>query len=73
MPVVLELAPDRKVKATIGDLSHNGFRLKSDSLLHVGQSMKMLMPRETVSCELRWVDGHDAGGVFHEEARPPAW
>lgn len=73
MSVILELASGCKVKATIDDLSRDGFRLRSESVLHLGQTLTMHSPRETVLCELRWVDGHEAGGVFQQQAEPPKW
>ncbi len=73
MPVFLELAPDIKIKAIIDDLSKDGFRLRSRAVLHVGQSVTLHLPREAVACELCWVDGLEAGGVFREAAEAPRW
>jgi hypothetical protein len=67
MRVVLELAPGSEVKAIIDDLSNSGFRLRSRSILHVGQAVRMQLPRETIDCGLRWVDGLEAGGVFLQQ------
>lgn len=73
MAVSLELSEDRIVKALLDDLSKDGFRLRSGALLHPGQRLRMHLPRETVSCELKWVDGLEAGGVFSDAPTVPAW
>ena len=73
MRVNLELGPDTIIKAVIGDLSKDGFRLRSGAVLHVGQKVTMHLPRETVACELRWVNGMQAGGVFADAPAAPAW
>lgn len=73
MSTVLEIQPDFRVKAIIADLSKDGFRLRSRALLHVGQIVKLHMPREMVPCELRWVDGFNAGGVFLEKSNLADW
>jgi hypothetical protein len=73
MPVDLELSPNSLVRAIIDDLSRDGFRLRSRAILHEGQSLKMHLPRATVTCELRWVDGLQAGGVFIEAPDAPSW
>lgn len=73
MPVVLEIVPGCTVNATIADLSREGFRLRSPVVLSVAQAMTMHLPRETVRCELRWVDGLEAGGIFHGRAQTPTW
>jgi hypothetical protein len=73
MPVELELTPGSKIAAEINDLSKDGFRLRSSAVLHAGQALTMHLPRDTARCEVRWVDGLDAGGVFHEPARISEW
>lgn len=73
LPVVLEIGLDSKAKAVIEDLSQDGFRLRSEVPLHAGQALKMHLPREIVECELRWVDGFTAGGIFHRRANPAQW
>lgn len=73
MPIMLEVSPGRTVKAIIDDLSKDGFRLRSRAPLEVGQRVKIHMPRETVDCELLWVDGQCAGGVFAETAQAAIW
>ncbi|MGZ2411822.1 PilZ domain-containing protein [Sphingomonas sp. F9_3S_D5_B_2] len=73
MPVTLELSADRTAKAIIDDLSKDGFRLRSRAALQPGQKLKMHTPRETLACELRWVNGFTAGGVFAENSDPPRW
>jgi hypothetical protein len=73
MPVLVETAGGCNVSANICDLSRDGFGLTSESLFHAGQSIIMHLPRETVTCELRWVDGHRAGGIFREHAQLPQW
>jgi len=71
MPAGLELAPGYIAKATILDVSRSGFRLTCDTPLKVGQSVTMHLPRETVSCEVRWVDGNEVGGAFSDKAEGP--
>lgn len=73
MPVELELGSNCTAKAIIDDLSKDGFRLRSRALLHPGQIFKMHLQRETVTCELRWTDGFEAGGVFRGDAKAPTW
>lgn len=73
LSVVLEVRPDFKVKAIIENLSKDGFRLRSRAILHVGQVVDLHMPRESVSGELRWVDGFNAGGVFRDEPTLANW
>ena len=73
MPVVLELAPARRVKGLICDLSKEGFRLRSGALLYAGQAVSMHLPRQTVVCQVRWVDGIEAGGIFAEKVELPEW
>lgn len=73
MGIVLELAPGSEVKAIVDNLSKTGFGLRSRAILHVGQGVEMHLPRETVACELRWVDGPKAGGVFLQRAQVASW
>lgn len=73
LPVVMEIRPDFKVKAFLEDLSKDGFRIRSRAVLHVGQVVSLHMPRETVACELRWVDGFAAGGVFLTQSTLAVW
>lgn len=73
MKIVLELSPESEVDACLQNLSKDGFRLTSQAQLHVGQELKMRLARETVDCELLWVDGLEAGGVFAERAEEPKW
>jgi hypothetical protein len=73
MGVNLELGPDRIVKAVIDDLSKDGFRLRCRAILYPGQNLKMHLPRETLVCELLWVAGLQAGGIFAETSAAPAW
>lgn len=73
LPVMLEVRPDCRMKAIVEDLSKDGFRLRSRALLHVGQVVSLHMPRGTVVCELRWVDGFTAGGVFLDKSTLAVW
>lgn len=73
IPVLLEVAPNCTVKARIANVSQGGFRLAADAVLQVGQTMKMHLPRESVSCELCWADGLEAGGIFHDRAELRTW
>lgn len=71
MPAVWELAPGSKGEATIHDLSRAGFRSKSESLLYIGQAMKMHLPEETVMCDLGWAHGDEGGNIFKQKVAPP--
>lgn len=73
MKIVLELSPGSEVDAFLQNLSKDGFRLTSETQLHAGQQLKMRLARETVDCELLWVDGLEAGGVFEKQAQEPRW
>ena len=73
MAVMLELAPGCTVKAKVDDVSKDGFRLRSRVLLHEAQKIRIRMPREVIRCEVRWVDGFAAGGVFDEPPRACSW
>jgi hypothetical protein len=65
MPVLLELAEGRLVEAMLADLSSAGFKLRCGSPLRPGQEMMMRLPHQRISCEVRWVNGDEAGGLFH--------
>lgn len=73
MPVWMELVPGCLVNATIVDLSAEGFRLTSESMLYVGEAIQMHMPKGSITCELRWVDGLEAGGIFLEKVQVRSW
>ena len=73
MPMILELNPGFQVKALLNDVSEGGFRLTSRALLHAGQSVMMRMPRETLACQLCWVNGRQAAGVFLQSPKPDRW
>jgi hypothetical protein len=73
MTVCLDLQTGERVKAIVEDLSKSGFRLRSSALLHPAQKLRMKLPKETLACEVRWVDGLEAGGVFTESLEVPSW
>lgn len=73
MSVVLESDSGWTTDALVADLSKNGFRLTSSAVLHVGQVLTMRLPREHVLCKICWVDGLEAGGIFHGRAKLPSW
>ena len=73
MPVVLESDSGWTMDALIADLSKTGFRLTASAILHVGQMLTMRLPRETVRCQVCWVDGLEAGGIFNGRAGVPTW
>ena len=73
LPVIMAVRPGFKVKAVIDDLSKDGFRLRSRAMLHARQVVTLEMPRETVACEVRWVNGFEAGGIFVNESKLPDW
>lgn len=65
MPVLLELAGGRLVEAMLADLSSAGFKLRCRSPLRPGEEMMMHLPHQRIPCEVRWVNGDEAGGLFH--------
>lgn len=69
----MAVRPDFKVKALIENLSKDGVRLKSRVMLHAGQVVELEMPRETIACQVRWVDGFEAGGILVGESSLPDW
>ena len=73
LPVVVAVRPDFKIKAVIDNLSKDGVRLKSRVVFHQGQVVSLELPRETIACEIRWVDGFDAGGVLLDDYALPDW
>jgi hypothetical protein len=73
MGVGLELREGSIVKAVIDNLSKDGFGLRSGAVLHSGQRLTMHLPRATLACEIRWIDGLQAGGVFAEASAAPSW
>ena len=73
MPVVLETQSGSTIDALVADLSKSGFRLTSSAMLHVGQVLTMRLPREDVLCRICWVDGLQAGGIFHGRSKLPTW
>lgn len=73
MHVLLALRSDVSTKAFIEDISKEGFRLRSRAVLHVGQRIRLTMPRETIAAQVRWVDGFEAGGEFVKKAGLAAW
>lgn len=73
LPVIMAVRPDFKIKAVIEDLSKDGVRLRSRVVLHEGQVVRLKMPRETIACEIRWVNGFEAGGVLTDKSTLPDW
>lgn len=73
LPVILEIRRGSEVKAVIEDLSQDGFRFRSEVPLRAGEALKMRLPRGVVDCELRWVDGYNAGGVFKQPDSAAQW
>lgn len=73
LPVIMVVRPDFKIKAVIEDLSKDGVRLRSRAVLHAGQVVKLEMPREMIACEIRWVNGFEAGGVLAGKSTLPDW
>ena len=52
------------------DLSSGGFRLRADEQLMAGEEVRLRVPRYgDFRAQLKWVDGHEAGGAFLEAVR----
>lgn len=73
LPIIMSVRPDFEIKALIEDLSKDGVRLNSRVMLHEGQVVWLKMPRETIACEIRWVNGFEAGGVLVGESVLTDW
>lgn len=73
MPVTLTLSSSESVvKGIIGDMSADGFSLRSSVPLRVGDRFTMHMARGEVACHVRWVAGLRCGGVFDEKVCEPS-
>jgi hypothetical protein len=54
-------------KASVTNLSGNGFRLRSPRALEPGWEISLEVPKlPPVRCVIHWVAGNDAGGIFLE-------
>lgn len=52
------------------DVSSSGFRLRSDEQLMAGEEVRLRIPRYgDFRAQLKWVNGHDTGGMFLEAVR----
>lgn len=52
------------------DLSSSGFRLRADEQLMAGEEVRLRVPRYgDWRAQLKWVNGHEAGGAFLEVVR----
>lgn len=53
--------------AVLTDVSSGGFRVECHQLLRVGEYVLLQSGRDRPQCgQIRWADGHMAGGVFLE-------
>jgi hypothetical protein len=53
------------IDVTIVDVSQTGFRVRSVAELEIGSSVSLRMSEaRPVRAEIRWICGHEAGGVF---------
>ena len=62
----LILDGDREVDIVIVDVSHNGFRIRSNDPIRTSSAgAKLNLDRYgEFRIEIRWANGHEAGGVF---------
>lgn len=73
MPAVLQLSPNCEVSAELHNLSSDGFRLRSKIALRAGQKFRMRIDRETLHCQIKWVNSVEAGGVFLNAPKVSEW
>ena len=60
----LILSDGSQVAATLFDLSEDGFRLRSEEILEVGEQVRLRDRNGEARAEIRWVAGFEAGGRF---------
>lgn len=57
----------REVAGIVIDISKSGFRVQTDEPLMVGECVRLRDDRHgDYAAQIRWVNGHEAGGVFLE-------
>ena len=57
----------REVAGIVIDISKSGFRVQTDEPLMVGECLRLRDDHHgDHAVQIRWVNGHDAGGVFLE-------
>lgn len=61
---MLTFADGSTVRVIVTDISHGGFRLRSEELLEAGEKVQLRDRHGEAAAEIRWVDGFTAGGVF---------
>jgi hypothetical protein len=57
----------REVAGIVIDISKSGFRIQTEEPLMVGECVRLRDDSHgDYAAQIRWVDGHEAGGVFLE-------
>ncbi len=58
-------ADGQEIDVVITDISKDGFKLSSETLLLIGERVDLSMPKTgDVPVQIRWAIGGEAGGVF---------
>jgi hypothetical protein len=58
-----------QLDVVVTDVSRDGFRLESESVLEVGSKVLLQVAKlSPVHGLIRWTRGHEAGGIFMEPA-----
>ena len=64
-PIGIDMEDGSRVPATLLDLSSEGFRLRSEELLQVGERIALRVDgEEPMPGEVKWATGFVAGGIF---------
>lgn len=65
---LLILSDGSAVAATLFDVSEDGFRLRSEEILEVGEEVRLRDRNGEMRALIRWVSGFEAGGQFLSRA-----
>lgn len=58
-------ANGEEIAIVISDISKDGFKLRSDTQLMIGERVDLLLPKTSdVPVQIRWAINGEAGGVF---------
>ena len=58
-------ANGEEIDVIVSDISKDGFKLSSQTLLLIGERVDLHMPKTgDVPAQIRWALGNEAGGVF---------
>lgn len=58
-------ADGQEIPVVISDISKDGFKLRSDAQLMIGERVDLCMPKTgDVPVQIRWAIGGEAGGIF---------